>query len=64
MPYIAAYEPGFIEICDVYSGELQQVLPSNNLRVLNHGANLMHCVLDLTDCQKVFRIRKMDFEGN
>ncbi|KAJ3009607.1 RHO1 GDP-GTP exchange protein 2 [Thoreauomyces humboldtii] len=45
-PYIIAYEPSFVEIRDVDSGELVQIVPTSNLRVLNSEPEKMHMVVD------------------
>ncbi|KAJ3031123.1 RHO1 GDP-GTP exchange protein 2 [Rhizophlyctis rosea] len=59
-PYILAFEPNFIEIRHVDTGQLQQVIPTHNLRVLNGDAGVMHCVMDsVGEFQHVFRVRRV-----
>ncbi|KAH6579904.1 hypothetical protein BASA50_006377 [Batrachochytrium salamandrivorans] len=60
-PYIIAFEPSFVEIRHVDTGELQQIIPTNNLRALNSDPDVLHCVTDLTtDVQQVFRLQPFD----
>jgi hypothetical protein len=60
-PYIIAYEPSFIEIRDVDSGVLQQVINTSNLRVLSVDPSITHCVMDNTDSpyQHVFKLKQL-----
>ncbi|KAJ3224469.1 RHO1 GDP-GTP exchange protein 2 [Clydaea vesicula] len=54
-PYIIAYEATFIEIRDVRTGELEQIITTNNLRCLN--TNDYIAVSDgVGDCQQIFKI--------
>ncbi|KAH9267073.1 hypothetical protein BASA84_000831 [Batrachochytrium salamandrivorans] len=56
-----AFEPSFVEIRHVDTGELQQIIPTNNLRALNSDPDVLHCVTDLTtDVQQVFRLQPFD----
>ncbi|KAI8897331.1 CNH domain-containing protein [Globomyces pollinis-pini] len=60
-PYIIAYEPSFIEIRDIRTGQLQQFIPTSNLRVLGTDYPLLHCVMDsneFQDQQYVFKLVK------
>ncbi|KAJ3283439.1 RHO1 GDP-GTP exchange protein 2 [Borealophlyctis nickersoniae] len=59
-PYIIAFEPKFIEIRHVDTGELQQVIPTSNLRCLNVNPDRLHCVMDsVQDYQHVFRLHAL-----
>nr|KAJ3423238.1 RHO1 GDP-GTP exchange protein 2 [Polyrhizophydium stewartii] len=61
-PYVLAFEPSFIEVRHVDTGELQQIIPTNNLRALNPNPDALQCVMDLpsTDMQQVFRLQPCD----
>ncbi|XJO72365.1 hypothetical protein BDV3_003492 [Batrachochytrium dendrobatidis] len=60
-PYIIAFEPSFIEIRHVDTGELQQIIQTNNLRALNADSDALHCAMDLMDdMQQVFRLQPID----
>lgn len=60
-PYILAFDPSFVEIRHVETGELQQIIPTNNLRTLNVNVDALHCVVDLSsDFQQVFRLRLIE----
>ncbi|KAG0196302.1 RHO1 GDP-GTP exchange protein 2 [Mortierella sp. GBA30] len=39
LPYIIAFDPSFIEIRHVETGDLVQIIPGNNIRCLYHVAN-------------------------
>ncbi|KAJ3068674.1 RHO1 GDP-GTP exchange protein 2, partial [Quaeritorhiza haematococci] len=57
-PYIIAYEPYFIEVRHVDTGEIQQIIPTSNLRPLNTNSDSLHAVMDSpTEYQHVFRLR-------
>jgi hypothetical protein len=55
--YIIVFEPYFIEICDVNTGELQQVIPGTGLRAVNLSNGLIHGVSDINDKQTIFSIQ-------
>eukprot|EP00842_Homolaphlyctis_polyrhiza_P000294 jgi/Hompol1/1265/HPOL_002670-RA len=60
-PYILAYDPSFIEVRHVDTGELQQIIPANNLRSLSIHPDSLYCVMDLpNDFQQVFRLQPYD----
>ncbi|KAF9928346.1 RHO1 GDP-GTP exchange protein 2 [Linnemannia zychae] len=40
MPYIIAFDPSFIEIRHVETGDLVQIIPGNNIRCLHYAANV------------------------
>ncbi|KAF9104702.1 RHO1 GDP-GTP exchange protein 2 [Mortierella sp. AM989] len=40
LPYVIAFDPSFIEIRHVETGDLVQIIPGNNIRCLYHLANL------------------------
>ncbi|RIA91851.1 CNH domain-containing protein [Glomus cerebriforme] len=61
LPYVIGFNPLFIEIRDVQSGELRQVIPGKNLRCLNDnssGRNAIHAVMQhpFNDTQYVFQL--------
>ncbi|KNC95938.1 uncharacterized protein SPPG_08691 [Spizellomyces punctatus DAOM BR117] len=57
-PYIIAFEPSFIEVRHVDSGELQQIIPTQNMRTLNTNPEFLHCVMDSAlDFQHIFRLQ-------
>jgi RHO1 GDP-GTP exchange protein 1/2 len=65
-PFIVAYEPSFIEIRHVESGQLQQVLHTTNLRVLSVDPVMTHCVMDNSDSpyQHIFKLKQLhEFSG-
>ncbi|KAF9095483.1 RHO1 GDP-GTP exchange protein 2, partial [Mortierella sp. GBA35] len=39
LPYVIAFDPSFIEIRHVETGDLVQIIPGNNIRCLHHIAN-------------------------
>ncbi|KAF9371080.1 RHO1 GDP-GTP exchange protein 2 [Podila verticillata] len=39
LPYVIAFDPSFIEIRHVETGDLVQIIPGNNIRCLHHVAN-------------------------
>ncbi|KAF9413794.1 RHO1 GDP-GTP exchange protein 2, partial [Podila epigama] len=39
LPYVIAFDPSFIEIRHVETGDLVQIVPGNNIRCLHHVAN-------------------------
>ncbi|KAJ3411545.1 RHO1 GDP-GTP exchange protein 2 [Chytridiales sp. JEL 0842] len=61
-PYIIAYEPTFVEVWHVTTGDLQQVIPINGLVSLNATPGLMHCVMDsaVGDQQSVFKLNRIE----
>lgn len=60
-PYIVAYEPSFIEIRHVDTGQLEQVIHTPNLRVLSVDPAMSHCVIDNVDTpyQHVFKLKQL-----
>ncbi|CAI2166631.1 17036_t:CDS:10 [Funneliformis geosporum] len=61
LPYVIGFNPLFIEIRDVHSGELRQVIPGKSLRCLNDnssGRNAIHAVMQhpFNDTQYVFQL--------
>jgi RHO1 GDP-GTP exchange protein 1/2 len=57
-PYIIAFDPSFIEIRNVDTGLLQQVIHTPNLKVLSTDPSLMDCVMDGDgDLLQVFRLK-------
>ncbi|KAI8824483.1 CNH domain-containing protein [Fimicolochytrium jonesii] len=59
-PYIIAFEPSFIEVRHVGTGELQQIIPTHNMRTLNTNPEILHCVMDSPlEYQCVFRLREV-----
>ncbi|KAK9768512.1 RHO1 GDP-GTP exchange protein 2 [Basidiobolus ranarum] len=56
-PYVLAFDPTFIEIRHVETGNLEQVIPCRNLRTLNANSNSIHCVANtFMDYQYVFKL--------
>ena len=53
-PFIIAYDPIFLEVRSVQTGNLEQVIPVNNLRILNEDLVSPECVTD-ADSQIIFR---------
>jgi hypothetical protein len=63
-PYILAFDAAFVEIRNVESGELVQVIPSNDLRSLNTTPDAIHCAASGSgDYQHVFKLVLMRPEG-
>lgn len=58
-PYLIAYEPSFIEIRNVATGQLKQVIHARNLRVLNVDLNSTLCVMDGKDHQHLFKLTEL-----
>ncbi|ORX87091.1 CNH-domain-containing protein [Basidiobolus meristosporus CBS 931.73] len=57
-PYVLAFDPTFIEVRHVDTGNLEQVIPCRNLRKLNVDSNAIHCVANtFMDYQCVFSIK-------
>ena len=58
-PYVITFEPSFIEIRDVETGALQQILATQNLRTLNVDANMLDCVMasNHPEFQHIFRLQ-------
>ncbi|KAJ3256695.1 RHO1 GDP-GTP exchange protein 2 [Boothiomyces macroporosus] len=57
-PYIIAFEPNFIEVRNLETGNLQQIITTQNLRVLSTDSSQIMCVMDSTETefQVVFRL--------
>ncbi|KAJ3311035.1 RHO1 GDP-GTP exchange protein 2 [Boothiomyces sp. JEL0838] len=57
-PYIIAFEPNFIEVRNLETGNLQQIITTQNLRVLSTDSSQIMCVMDSTETefQAVFRL--------
>ncbi|ORX87634.1 CNH-domain-containing protein [Basidiobolus meristosporus CBS 931.73] len=56
-PYILAFDPTFIEVRHVETGNLEQVIPCHNLRTLNTSSDSIHCVANtFMDFQYVFKL--------
>lgn len=58
-PYIIAFDTSFIEIRHIETGNIQQVIHAQNLRVLSVDPSVMECVMDSPDLdsQIVFKLR-------
>jgi hypothetical protein len=61
-PYIIAYEPSLIEIWNCETAELEQIIPTNNLRNLNTDKEILHFTMDTGDWenQYLFRLQILD----
>ncbi|KAI9092393.1 CNH domain-containing protein [Phlyctochytrium arcticum] len=59
LPYVIAYEPSFIEVRHVDTGELVQIIPTSNMRPLNTNPDFLHCVDSVGDFQHIFKLRKV-----
>ncbi|KAJ3188173.1 RHO1 GDP-GTP exchange protein 2 [Gaertneriomyces sp. JEL0708] len=59
-PYVLAFEPAFIEVRDVNSTALQQIIPTNNLRALNTAPDVLHCVMESPlEYQHIFKLKQV-----
>lgn len=55
-PFILAFEPSYIEVRRIQSGEICQIIPTNNLRPLNIQQDHLHFVYDQYDLQAVAKV--------
>ena len=65
-PYIIAYEPSFIEVRHLESGNLQQVIHTSNQRVLSFDQTLGLCASDSASSdqhQHVFRLKLISHDN-
>ncbi|CAG8833745.1 19318_t:CDS:2, partial [Racocetra persica] len=65
LPYIIGFDPLFIEIHDVETGKLLQVIPGKNMRCLNDnssGKHAIHAVMQhpYYDAQYIFQLVAAD----
>lgn len=58
-PYILALEPNFVEVRNMDTGELCQIIPGANLRCLSTKGNQLFAVADHGDSQLVFRLARV-----
>jgi hypothetical protein len=59
-PYVIAYDPSFVEIRHIETGHLQQVIHTQNLKVLSSDPNVMDCVTESDDDSlHVFRLKSL-----
>ncbi|ORX91433.1 CNH-domain-containing protein [Basidiobolus meristosporus CBS 931.73] len=63
-PYAIAFDPSFIEIRHIETGELAQVIVAKNLRPLCIESNTVHCVADsILDYQSVSQLKLRNEES-
>ncbi|KAI8852236.1 CNH domain-containing protein [Chytridium lagenaria] len=59
-PYVLAFESTFIEVWHVETGNLQQVLPMNNLAAVNTKAESVLAVTDDAESTVLFELRRLE----
>jgi RHO1 GDP-GTP exchange protein 1/2 len=63
-PYIVAFDSSFIEIREVESGNLQQIIYGSNIKLLSDDPKAMECVSHTNEydpeSQHVFRLKLTD----
>jgi hypothetical protein len=55
-PYILAFEPSYIEVRVLQTGEVCQIIPTNNLRPLNTQQEYLHFAYDQFDSQVIAKV--------
>ena len=55
-PYILAFEPSYVEIRNVETGKIQQIIPTSNLRCLNPHPDFLHLAMDQLDHQEIVKL--------
>ncbi|KAJ3329165.1 RHO1 GDP-GTP exchange protein 2 [Blyttiomyces sp. JEL0837] len=62
-PYIIAFEPTFIEVRDVLTGELVQVIQGSGIRALNTHPDLLHAVMEKgSEGNMLFKLRRVEHD--
>ncbi|KAI8328261.1 CNH domain-containing protein, partial [Chlamydoabsidia padenii] len=62
-PYLAAFDTSFIEIREIETGHLAQVIPGNNIRCLKPDpSDVIHCVMEdgINGTEFIFQLRFID----